>query len=192
MGPSNLQHPPLPPKQSGLSYAKFAGRLVIHPAYVLRLTQNLFRTFTRPKPPFRFIVITMTTTKEADFGDTPVYFNSGGIANVLSLYRLGKKFKVTNDSSDCGGVFKVYTNKGLVEFSPTIKGLHAFDMQQNPEAAFLLVNDADLKPPITSHHQLHVKTVRTNYDGFSRKQIEGATAACCLMGMIATPSGRDF
>ena len=30
----------------------------------------------------------MTTTEEADFGDTPVYFNSEGIANVLSLHCL--------------------------------------------------------------------------------------------------------
>jgi hypothetical protein len=42
----------------------------------------------------------MTTIQEADFGDTPVYFNSNGIANVLSLYRLGRKFRVTYDSND--------------------------------------------------------------------------------------------
>ena len=48
---------------------------------------------------------TLTTHEEADFGDTPVYFDDRGIANVLSLYRLGKKFKVTYDSTDQGGVF---------------------------------------------------------------------------------------
>jgi hypothetical protein len=34
--------------------------------------------------------------------------------------------------------------------------------------------------------------VHENYNNFSRKQIEGATAARRLMGMIATPSTRDF
>jgi hypothetical protein len=63
----------------------------------------------------------MTTIQEADFGDTPVYFNSNGIANVLSLYRLGKKFRVTYDSNDRGGVFQGHTTHGLVEFKPTPK-----------------------------------------------------------------------
>ena len=52
----------------------------------------------------------LVTTQEADFGDTPVYFDPRGIANVLSLYLLGKKFKVTYGSEDRGGVFKVFTN----------------------------------------------------------------------------------
>jgi hypothetical protein len=37
----------------------------------------------------------MVTTKEADFGNTPVYFDSRGIVNVLSFYCLSKKFRVT-------------------------------------------------------------------------------------------------
>ena len=50
---------------------------------------------------------TLTTSEEADFGATPVYFDERGIANVLSLYRLGQKFHVTYDSTDRGGVFRV-------------------------------------------------------------------------------------
>ncbi len=38
---------------------------------------------------------TLTTNEEVNFGNTPVYFDDHGIANVLSLYRLGRKFKVT-------------------------------------------------------------------------------------------------
>jgi hypothetical protein len=33
---------------------------------------------------------TLETTQEADFGDTPVYFDSRGIANFLSIYQLGQ------------------------------------------------------------------------------------------------------
>jgi hypothetical protein len=58
----------------------------------------------------------MDTTQEADFGDTPVYFDARGIANVLSLYQLGQYFQVTYDSKDHGGVFKVFTQAGVVEF----------------------------------------------------------------------------
>ncbi len=101
----------------------------------------------------------MSTTSEADFGDTPVYFNSNGIANVLSLYRLGRKFRVTYDSTDRQGVFQVHTAQGVVEFKPTPKGLHALNLKDNPEAAFLLVNDAEVQlsptqPRRYSTHQL--------------------------------------
>jgi len=136
---------------------------------------------------------TLTTNEEADFGDMPVYLDDRGIANVLSLYCLGRKFKVTYDSTDRGGVCKVYTKQGVVEFKPTTNGLHELNLKTNPEAAFLLVNDADLKLSKPEEHHVHIATVRDNYDNFSRKQIiEGAQAARRLMGMIATPSTRDF
>ena len=86
----------------------------------------------------------MTTIEEVDFGDTPVYFISRRIVNVLSLHRLGKKFCVTYDSFNCDGVFQVHTTKGTVKFKPTPKGLYALSLKANPKAAHLLVNDADL------------------------------------------------
>ena len=132
---------------------------------------------------------TVSTTTEADFGNTPVYFNSCGIANVLSLDRLGRRFWVTYDSTDRNGVFQVHTKHGVVEFKPTPKGLHALNLKDNPNAAFLLVNDAEVQ---LSPTKPHVATVRTNFESFSRKQVEGATAARRLMGMVATPSPRDF
>ena len=70
-------------------------------------------------------------TQEANFGDTPVYLDAMGIVNVLSLYRLGQKFKVTYDSEDRGGVFKGYTKAGVVEFMPTVKGLHALNLKDS-------------------------------------------------------------
>ena len=126
---------------------------------------------------------TIATMKEANFGDTPVYFNSHDIANILSLYRLGHKFRVTYNSTDHDGVFQVHTKQSTVKFKPTPKGLHTLNLRDNPKAAFLLVNDAD--------HQLHVGTVHENFDGFSYKQIEGATTARRLTRMVAIPSPRD-
>ena len=129
---------------------------------------------------------TLETTLEADFGNTPVYFDSRGIANVLSLYLLGQKFKVTYDSEDRGGVFNVFTKAGIVEFKPTKKGLHALDITDNPEAAYLLVNDADLA------YDSPVQTVRKNYEGFTKKQIQQATQARRIMGMIGAPTEREY
>jgi hypothetical protein len=129
----------------------------------------------------------MDTTQEADFGDTPVYFDARGIANVLSLYQLGQKFKVTYNSTDRGGVFKVFTQAGVVKFKPTPKGLHVLDLKQNPDAAFLLVNDADL-----AYGKSPVPTVRQNYEGFTKRQIQQATHTCRIMGMIGAPTEREY
>ncbi len=111
----------------------------------------------------------LATTEEANFGDTPVYFDSRGIVNVLSLYCLGQKFQVTYNSCNCGGVFQVHTTKGIVEFQPNPKGLHALNIKENPEAAFLLANDLELILPDldpTPDHHVHVNMVRNNYEGF--------------------------
>jgi hypothetical protein len=129
----------------------------------------------------------MDTTQEADFGDTPVYFDARGIANVLSLYQLGQKFKVTYDSTDRGGVFKVLTPAGVVEFKPTQKGLHVLNLKHNPDAAFILVNDADL-----AYGKSRVPTVRQNYEGFTKRQVQQATHARRIMGMIGAPTEREF
>jgi hypothetical protein len=129
----------------------------------------------------------MDTTQEADFGDTPVYFDARGIANVLSLYQLGQKFKVTYDSTDRGGVFKVLTPAGVVEFKPTQKGLHVLNLKHNPDAAFILVNDADL-----AYGKSRVPTVRQNYEGFTKRQVQQATHARRIMGMIGAPTESEF
>jgi hypothetical protein len=128
----------------------------------------------------------LETTEEADFGDTPVYFDSRGIVNALSLYQLGQKFKVTYNSTNCGGVFKVFTKAGVIEFAPTVKGLHAINLCENPDTAYLLVNDTNL-----AFHS-PVQTVRRNYEGFTKKQVQHATLACRIMGMIGAPSEREY
>ena len=129
----------------------------------------------------------MDITHEADFGDTPVYFDARGIANVLSLYQLDQKFKVTYDSTERGGVFKVFTQAGVVEFKPTPKGLHVLNLKDNPDAAFFLVNDADLV-----YGKSPVPTVCQKYEGFTKRQIQQATQARRIMGMIGAPTEREF
>jgi hypothetical protein len=52
----------------------------------------------------------MPTGNVADFRNNEVYINPDGIANVLSLYLLSQKHRITYDSKDCGSVFKVHTS----------------------------------------------------------------------------------
>jgi hypothetical protein len=116
-----------------------------------------------------------------------VYFDLRGIANVLSLYRLGQKFRVTYDSADRGGVFQVWTDKGVVEFAPTSKGLHALNLCDNPDAAYLLVNDIADAPP-----QSPFPTVRHSYEGFTKRQIKQAVESRRIMSMIGAPTECEF
>ncbi len=74
----------------------------------------------------------------------------------------------------------------MVKFTPTVKGLHAINLCANPEAAYLLVNDADL----TFHST--VQTVCCNYEGFTRKQVQRATLARRIMRMIGAPTEREY
>jgi hypothetical protein len=127
----------------------------------------------------------MPTTAVTDFGTSEVYLNIDGIANVLSLFALGQKYHITYDSNNHGGAFKVHTSEGLLEFTPTNKGLHALNLKVNPQAAHLLVTSAQ---PTDGY--LHINTVRANYKGFTKKQIQQANTARCLTQIAALPSDR--
>jgi hypothetical protein len=71
------------------------------------------------------------TNLEGDLGGRTVYHNPYGIANVLSLKSTKAKHRVTYDSWDCDGVFKVHTEEGIVEFKPSEKGLHYHDTSED-------------------------------------------------------------
>ena len=157
-------------------------RKTINSDLVLLNSQSMFNLFTNPehvcsiRPAINPINIhcnkgTLTINQETDFGNRPVNFDNRGIVNVLLLYRLGKTFKVTYDSMDRGGVFRVYNKQGVVEFKPTTNGLHTLNLKTNPEAAFFLVNDVDLHLSEPDEHQVHVANVQDNFGNFSRKQI---------------------
>ena len=51
---------------------------------------------------------------------------------------------------------------------------------------------ADIQMLHFKHHQMHVGTIRENFNGFFHKQIQGDMMGRRLMGMVATPSPRDF
>jgi hypothetical protein len=103
-----------------------------------------------------------------------------------------------------GGVFKVHTSEGLLEFKPTSRGLHALDLRAQPEAAHHLVTSShvssttsDTTPPPMSlapetDHLHVVKTIRENYEGFTKKQVQRANEARHIMLMTGVPTERAF
>jgi len=113
---------------------------------------------------------------EGNFGSITVKHSPYGIANVLLLNGAKQRHRVTYDSKDCGGVFQVHTNEGIMEFKPSAQGLHYHD-----------VSDAS-----SNIELMLVNTVRENFEGYSRHEVEKAKEAQRIQGMIANPTEREF
>ncbi len=116
------------------------------PQWISSQTPNLFRTFAQTGTQFRFIaIIALWQWWKKQILGVPLYTSIlVGLPTSFPFIAWARKFRVTYDSADCGSVFKVHTSQGLVKFKPTPKGLNALNLQQNLEAAFLLVNDMEL------------------------------------------------
>ncbi len=98
------------------------------------------------------------TNLEGDLGNMTVYHNPYGIANVMSLESIKGKHRVTYDSWDRDGVFKVHTKEGVVEFKPSEKGLHYHDTSEE---------DSNI-------NNMLVNTVRENFKGHTKHEIAKA------------------
>ena len=97
---------------------------------------------------------------EGSFGSITVKHSPYRIANVLLLNKAKQRHRVTYNSKDCGGVFQVHTNKGIVEFKPSAQGLHYHD-----------VSDAS-----SNIELMLVNTVRENFERYTHNEVE--KAAC--------------
>jgi hypothetical protein len=113
---------------------------------------------------------------KGEFGTLTVKHNPRSIANVLSLHQAKDRHRVTYHSWDCGGVFQVHTQDGIVEFKPCERGLHYLDVSDDESNIGLML----------------VNTVRGNLEGYTRKEIERAREARRIQGMIANPTEREF
>ncbi len=129
----------------------------------------------------------MTTNTVTNFGANKVYLEEDGIANNLLLYLLAQKHHKTYDSHNHGGIFKVHTSDGLLEFKPTSKGLRILDLHNTPEAAHLLASSSQPSPD-----HLYIDTFHENFEGITNKQVKWAHQACCLMMMTGVPTEQAF
>jgi hypothetical protein len=84
--------------------------------------------------------------------------------------------RVTYDSWDCGGVFQVHTQDGIIEFKPCERGLHYHNVSDDESNIGLML----------------VNTVRGNFEEYTRKEIKRAREARRIQGMIANPTEREF
>ena len=131
------------------------------------------------------------TELEGELGEMTVYHNPDGIANVLSLKSVAEKHRVTYDSWDRDGVFKVHTKNGVVEFKPTERGLHYLDMSVEGDVVQHMLVTADVSEE-KNEECMMVTTVRGNLEGHTRHEIGKANEARRLQGMIGNPTEREF
>ena len=108
-------------------------------------------------------------------GEFPVYgtvwYKSTGIANILSMSRSTKKFRVIFDSEG-GNFFRMVLPDREVKFQLSPNGLYYFDVA-NRENGVLLLN-----------------TVSENREGFTQKEYEGDREARRAMHLLGFPLER--
>ena len=104
-----------------------------------------------------------------------VWYASGGIVNILSLFNMTKKFRVSYDSANDDG-FVVHKPDGSREFfKPSDDGLFYLDSAKNNDDATLLIN-----------------AVSANKNKFTNRDIMKAQAARELQNIIGRPPLRKF
>ena len=69
----------------------------------------------------------------------------------------------------------MHTSQGIIEFIPHESDLHYLNLKDKEEEGTTLVT-----------------TIRENFEGYMKKQMEGAIKACCFQAMLGHPSRKDF
>ena len=113
------------------------------------------------------------TNKKGYLGGTAFWLDESGIANVISLRTLERKFRVTYDSQQKGGAFICHTENGEVAF------------ERCPATGFPYM---DLSQDKTGAAAMLVQTIRQNFEGYTRQEVERAILARKMQSRGGHPS----
>ena len=103
------------------------------------------------------------------FGEIDAWFQSKGIANILSIKTLKRRHHVTFDSQ-----VKVHTTTGLVRVINHESGSHYLDLINHTENGVVLVT-----------------IVVDDLEGFANKPVKDAIKAQRIQAMLGHPSKMD-
>jgi hypothetical protein len=123
-------------------------------------------------------------TKYGKFGDYPyhVWYNSDGVANILSLYHVMRQYCVSTDSTK-GQAIIVHNNNGThLRFEPSARGLYKHELPTN--------NISSLKD--TWLMMLSVSTVKESMSKFSKFAYQHAIEAQRLQNIIIRPPSQKY
>ena len=108
-----------------------------------------------------------------------MWLNKDGIANLISFDKLEKLYDISYHTKRTNQKFIVHTEKGDVEFHQDEMGLPYIDLTKSDAALFLA-------------QTCMVQTVRGNFEGYTKRQIEEAKEAWKAVAMVGHPTGREF
>ena len=104
---------------------------------------------------------------------SPVWYHPEGIANILSLHRVGEHCRVQYDNKSHGACFRVTKPDGTTrEFRPSTSGLHYCDT--------------------AAEGTTFINTVSKNKDKYTERAYTQAVLARRIQNIIGRPSMRDF
>ena len=109
------------------------------------------------------------------------------------MHELEKKYRITYDSWE--GHYVMHTPKGEVNFHKDEQGLPYIKLNgpTGREAAVMLLQSMQQEHRVcTGVEVLHVQTVRSNYEGHTKRDVLQAKEARHAQAMIGNPSEGDF
>ena len=103
---------------------------------------------------------------KADYKSFEAWYFEDDICNIMLLDVTSQKYWITFNNNDRGGVCKVHTPIGLVEFQKGQNGLYCLDMAVVKKVK----DDTDSG----MGHNFMIETICCNYEGYITKEIERA------------------
>ena len=114
------------------------------------------------------------TNRKGEYGRVEAWYIPKSIAKIFSMNDIENLHHITYNSID--GYYVVHTDKGPVCFHKDKQGLPYIDLDTSVYDAATIM----------------VQTVRSNYKGFTKKDIKSAKEARQLQDMIGRPSDKDY
>jgi hypothetical protein len=121
---------------------------------------------------------TSISKQQGYLGSQKFWLDRMGIANVISLKFLKAKYRVTYDSKSSGGSFVVHTQNGPIEF------------KRCPDTSFPYIDLDDVSQG--DKGAMLVQTMRGNYEGFTKREVEKAREIRTLQGQLGHLSDTEL
>ena len=113
-----------------------------------------------------------------------------GIANIISMHKLEKLYRISYDSWE--GYYIVHTAQGKVYFQKDEQGLPYTDLEQSGRMAAIMPMQNASQQSTEPEGVALVQTVRENYEGYTKRELLRAKEACRAQAMIGNQSKGDF
>ena len=113
-----------------------------------------------------------------------VYFDECSMANILSLKDVSSKFQVTMDTTVENSMNVHVSDHQVLKFKQCGNGLHYLDTSTPGNNIFTS------NPAVNGYSLL--QTVTSNKQYFTRREVQGANAACNLQQLLWWPSDKTY